>query len=110
VVARGDHVDARAEEELGGGCSQAHPAGKVLAVGRDEIDPASAAQVGQERLDREAAGLADDVADQQDAAGAGRARRIPVGGVAEADAAMLAYFAYSTARVSRITVTLIWPG
>ena len=50
--------------------------------------------------------------------GAVRARRVAVGRVAQARAIAAGrprgvgprYFAYSTARVSRITVTLIWPG
>ena len=63
---------------------------------------------GQERLDGEPAGLADEVADHQDPADApGRRVRVaawPAGG------GHARYLAYSTARVSRMTVTLIWPG
>ena len=96
-----------------------HAARDVLAVGGDEVDPALVAEPGQRLLDGDAAGLADDVADHQDPARAGRARRVAVGRVAEPVATGSAvaacvtgprYFAYSTARVSRITVTLIWPG
>ena len=90
---------------------QAHPAGQVLAVGRHEVDAARGAQVRDEGLlDGQPAGLADHVADHQDPAGAGGAGGVAVGRVPEADATWLAYFAYSTARVSRMTVTLIWPG
>jgi hypothetical protein len=90
---------------------EAHPAGQVLAVRGDEVDPPLGADPGQDLLDGQAAGLPDDVADEQDATGARRPRRGSVGRVAEDRPADLAgYFAYSTARVSRMTVTLIWPG
>jgi hypothetical protein len=77
------------------------------------------AQTGQDRLDGQPPRLADHVADQQHPARARGARRIPVDRVPEpratdrvvrAVARGSAYFAYSTARVSRMTVTLIWPG
>ena len=42
VVAGRDHVDAGREERLGGRRRQAHAAGDVLAVGRDEVDAALA--------------------------------------------------------------------
>jgi len=76
-------------------------------------------------LDGEAAGLADDVADHQDPERAVRPRRVAVRGIAGAGSYAVpislaptvtrrptspGYFAYSTARVSRMTVTLIWPG
>ena len=48
--------------------------------------PRSSRRLGQQRLDGGPAGLADEVADHQDAAGAGRARRVAVGRVAEAGA------------------------
>jgi hypothetical protein len=129
VVAGRDDVDAGGEEGLGGRFGQAHATGEVLAVGGDEVDAALVAQCRQQLLDGQPAGLADDVADEQDPARPRRARRIAVRLVAEAGPAervgarrRLArpavgrpgvgggYFAYSTARVSRMTVTLIWPG
>ncbi len=94
------------EHGLGRGRGQAHAAGHVLAVGGDEGDVALVPELRQERLDGQPAGPADEVADHQDAAGApacgreGRAGGRGHGG----------YLAYSTARVSRMTVTLIWPG
>ena len=80
--------------------------------------PTLVAQGRQGLLDGLPAGLADDVADHQDPERAGgRARRHrgePVGGADLLDVATRrlrsGYFAYSTARVSRMTVTLIWPG
>jgi hypothetical protein len=115
VVARGDDVDAAAEEDLGGCDGQPEAAGEVLAVGRDEVDPPFRPEVRQDPLEGQPARLADDVADEEDAAGSRWTRGIAVGRVAEPgppDGAVAepGYFAYSTARVSRITVTLIWPG
>ena len=63
---------------------QAHAPGHVLAVRRHEVDAAVLAQAGQHLLHRDAAGLADEVADHQDAARPVRSRRIAVGGVPEA--------------------------
>jgi hypothetical protein len=117
VVARRDDVDAVREQRLRRRHRQAHPAREVLAVGGHEVDPALVAQGRQQLLDRETPRLADEVADHQHAARTGRARRVAVGRVAHARRVGAAghgvgsgYFAYSTARVSRITVTLIWPG
>ena len=98
VIARGDDIHARPVERLGGGRGEAHPSGQVLAVGGDEVHAVEIPQAGELPLDGLAARPADHVADHQDPAGAARPR---VGH---------AYFAYSTERVSRITVTLIWPG
>ena len=79
---------------------EAHAAGEVLAVGGHEVDARRGAQPGRIALDGLAPRLPDDVADHQDPAGrAARAGRSPS-----------PYFAYSTDRVSRMTVTLIWPG
>ena len=47
VIPRGDHVDARVEHRLGRGGGQAHAAGYVLAVGRDEVDVLLTAKTGQ---------------------------------------------------------------
>ena len=63
---------------------EAHPAGHVLAVGRDEVDAALLAELGQEALDGDPAGLADQVADHQHATRAPWARGVAVGRVAEA--------------------------
>ena len=63
---------------------QAHPARHVLAVGGHEVDAALVAQRRQDLLDRDPAGLADHVADHQDAARAVRARGVAVGGIAKA--------------------------
>ncbi len=116
VVAARDHVHAGREQRLGRPDGQPHAAGEVLAVGGDEVDAALLAEAGQHLLHGEPARLADDVADHEDPAGARRPRRVAVGRVAEPGAlaaaghAALPYFANSTARVSRMTVTLIWPG
>ena len=122
VVAGRDDVHAVRQERLGGRRGEAHAAGHVLAVGRDEVDAAFVAQSGQERLHGRPSGLADEIADHQDATGPRRAGRIPVGGIAESGlpdrpdvgrgiaVGHCGYFANSTARVSRMTVTLIWPG
>ena len=81
VVARGDHVDAGAEDRVGRGRRQAHPAGDVLAVRGDEVDPALLAQPRQHLLDGHATRLADHVADHQHAAAppAAAARRRSAG-------------------------------
>ena len=118
VVAARDDVDPGREHGLRGRWREAHAACHVLAVGGHEVDPALLAEPGQHALDRLAAGLADQVADHQHAACSGWPGRAPVRWVAEARPAEWSggrlavgpYFAYSTARVSRITVTLIWPG
>ncbi len=80
--------------------------------------PAFLAELAQDRLHGDPAGLADQVPDHQDPAGTRRPRDVAVGRIAEARPAdrmgravvAASYFAYSTARVSRMTVTLIWPG
>ena len=113
VVAGGDDVHAGGQDRVGGRRGQPHPAGDVLAVGGHEVDAARLAQLREQPLDRLAAGLADHVADHQDTAGALRPWRVAVRDVPEArppDGGGRVYFAYSTARVSRMTVTLIWPG
>ena len=115
---RRDDVDAGRQEAVRGRRRQAHAAGHVLAVGGHEVDAALLAQLAEDRFDGDPAGLADHVADHQDAAGARRPRAVAVGRIAQASPAdrpghaLVAgsYFAYSTARVSRMTVTLIWPG
>ena len=86
VIARGDDVDAMGEQRVGGRWRQAHPAGEVLAVGGDEVDRALLAEGRNEGLDREPAGLADDVTDHEHATGAGGSRGPAVGGIAEPDA------------------------
>ena len=65
----------------------AEAAGHVLDVDHDVVDPVLVDQLRQQALQRLAPGLADHVADEQQL-----------------------HRAYSTARVSRMTVTLIWPG
>ena len=81
---RRDDVDAGGQDRVRRRRRQAHPAGDVLAVGGDEVDAALVAQAGQDLLDRDPAGLADHVADHQDAARPLRARGVAVGRVAEA--------------------------
>ncbi len=75
------------------------------------------AQRRQRLFQRHAPGLADDVADHQHAqgvpTGSFRDQRQQVRGERPGDGPPIVrggYFAYSTARVSRMTVTLIWPG
>src|SRR5262245_60579191 len=63
------------------------PAGHVLAIGGREVDAAFLAEPGQELLDGDAAGLADQVADHQDPQGAGRSWRVAVRRVAGARSA-----------------------
>ena len=102
-----------AKQRVRGRRRQAHATGDVLAVGGHEVDAARLAETRQQLLDGLPARLADQVADHQHPAGAGWSRGIAIGGVPEsgqADRGGSAYFAYSTARVSRMTVTLIWPG
>ena len=80
--------------------------------------PRVVAELGQGALERDATGLADDVADHEHPE---RARRRALGHrgqevgserppAARAGPRDAAHFAYSTARVSRMTVTLICPG
>ena len=82
---------------------QAHPAGDVLAVGRDEVDAALLAELRQDLLDRDPAGLADHVADHQHAAGARRPGRVAVGRVAEARRRRWR-------RAARVVVMAAWQG
>ena len=95
------------EELLGGGWREAATAGGVLAVGDDEVDvSARDLSFGQHGRDGAAAQLADDVADQEHVE-----RHVP--SLTRADRAhgsSMRYFAYSTERRSRMTVTLTWPG
>src|SRR5437660_1924208 len=90
VVARGQHVGALLEHLLGHRPRHAEAAGGVLAVHHAEVDRVLLAQARQVLRQRGAPGLAEDVADHQDVHGH--------------------YLATSTARVSRITTTLMWPG
>ena len=83
VVARRDDVNAGLEQRLGGRRREPHPAGDVLAVGGDEVDPPLVADPRQRLLDRDPPGLPDDVADHQDPGGAVRARRVAVGRIAQ---------------------------
>jgi hypothetical protein len=87
VVAGRDDVDPGGQDRLGGRWGQAHPAGNVLAIRRDEIDPALVAEFGQEPLDGDPTRLADEVTDHQDAARARRSRRVAVRGVAQTGSA-----------------------
>ena len=48
------------EERSGGGHREAHPAGHVLAVGGDEVDPSLLAQTVELTLERLSSGLADE--------------------------------------------------
>jgi hypothetical protein len=88
VVAGGPHVhraDLELGEDLGG---DAEAAGRVLDVGDHEVDPLAVDELLEVVGHRLAAGRPHDVADEQQSG----------------------HLAYSTARVSRITVTLICPG
>jgi hypothetical protein len=115
VVAGRDDVDAGRQQRLRDRDRQSHAAGEVLAVRGHEVDAALLSQRGQQLLDGDAARLADDVADDEDPARAGRSWRVAVRRVPQSRApdgrfaggAVRGYLAYSTARVSRITVTLI---
>jgi hypothetical protein len=83
VVPGRDDVDAGIEQRPGGRFGQPGAARDVLAVRDDEVDPALVAQASELALDRLPTWLADDVADEQDATGAGPARRVAVGRRAE---------------------------
>ena len=124
VVAAGDDVHAGVEERMRAvDDREAHAAGQVLAVGGHEVDAALLAQRrDQRRSSATRPGLADDVADHQHAHDAW-ARRAPAARGSRSAARTCratrrssapisgqGYLAYSTARVSRMTVTLIWPG
>ncbi len=112
VVAQGEDVDARLDQLLVGADGQARAARGVLGVADDQVELPAVDQPRQDLADDLAAGRADDVADEQDLQGhergfqAVRARRDRNNSRAErADQR-----AYSTARVSRRTVTLTSPG
>jgi len=65
VVAAGDDVDAGGEDLFGGARGDAGAAGGVLAVGHDEVEGVARPQLREQELDGAAAGLADDVSDEQ---------------------------------------------
>ena len=65
MVAERDRVGAGGEELLADRLGDAEPAGGVLAVDDDEIEPPARAQARQAVDQRRAAGAADDVADEQ---------------------------------------------
>jgi hypothetical protein len=85
VVARGPDIDREPVELLEHLGGDAEAAGDVLGVGDDEVDPLAIHQALDVSLDGASPRAAHDVADEQDPN----------------------HLAYSTARVSRITVTLI---
>lgn len=64
MVAAGDDIDAGGKNLPGGFEGNARTAGGVLPVGDDKIQAGLLAQFRQERFDRVASGLADDVADE----------------------------------------------
>src|SRR5438093_1515510 len=112
VVAAGDHVRAQAFELRRDLRGQAEPARGVLAVEDGEVRPQLLFQLGKDRLDRFAAGVADHVGDEEDLE---LVVRHPLILVEKEKREPLRtpsgdYFAYSTALVSRTTVTRIWPG
>jgi hypothetical protein len=84
MVARRDDVHAGGQERIGGRRRETHPARDVLAVGGHEVDAALLAQVVDQLLDGDPAGLADQVADHQDATGAARSWGVAVRRIAEA--------------------------
>src|SRR5439155_9484176 len=91
VVAGGQHVGPLLERLLGDLRRDAEAAGGVLDVDHAEVDGVGLAQPGQELGEGGASGLAEHVAHHE-------------------DVNRVAYFATSTARVSRMTTTLMWPG
>ena len=95
MVAGGNDVDTGVEQLFGHLERDAETGGGVLAVANDEIDLVFIPEAGQVFPNGLPSGSSNDVADHQDAHGV----------VGEAP-----YRAYSTARVSRMTMTLIWPG
>lgn len=94
MIACGNDIYSGIQQFLGGGWGQACPAGDILAVRDDEITRQLLSQFRQERRDRLSAGFADHVPDDKRPQMRYRS----------------AYLAISTARVSRTTVTFIWPG
>src|SRR5262249_51830651 len=89
VVPAGDDVDARLEQLVGLHGHEPAAPGQILAVGDYAVDELLAAVLADALDDDRAAGLPDHVADCQDAD---------------------FHRAYSTNRLSRITVTRISPG
>ncbi len=67
VVAAGDDVDAAGQQLVRERRREAHPGCDVLAVGDDEVEVELVPEVRQRMADRDAPGLADDVADHPDA-------------------------------------------
>src|SRR5207247_7502280 len=112
MVAAGDHVSARPLElsrDLG---RQAEAPGCVLAVEDREVGAQLLLKRRQDRLDGVPAGMADNVGDEQDLQLL-RGHSLIFGQKkrgARFRAPLIGYFAYSTALVSRTTVTRIWPG
>ena len=109
MVAGGDHVGAGSFDllyELGG---ESKPGRRVLSVDHRKVRFQLALQPRQDRLDRLTPRMSDDVRDEQDPELV-RAHRSIVGkNKREPDcrAPLESYFAYSTALVSRTTVTRI---
>ena len=66
MVAAGDHIHAGGKDfRRHFGCD-AVAAGRILAIGNDEIERVLFTQLGQERFDGPASGLAHDIADEED--------------------------------------------
>ena len=93
VVAAGEDIHPLVQEEVGHLGGDADAAGGVFAVGHHQVDEIAVHRPGQEFFHRPAARGPDDIADEQDIHGLTPPQR-----------------AYSTDRVSRMTVTLICPG
>ena len=91
VVAGGHHVHALLEEGPRDQRRDPEARGRVLHVDHRQVGLVLLLELGQQHLDRAPARLAEDVAHAD-------------------DGERLGHLATSTARVSRITTTLMWPG
>src|SRR5439155_14450159 len=96
VVPRGHHVDAAVQEAAGQGRRHPEPGRRILDVGDHEVSVELRPEAGQDGEQRAPPGLAEHVTDADHRH---RLQRLAP-----------FYRAYSTARCSRITVTLMWPG
>ena len=112
VVAARDHVRTRAFQLGRDLACQAKATRRVLAVEDREVGPQLLLEAWKQGFDGFPSGMSDNIGDEQNLELALRHHLILVEKEkgARFRAPLVGYFAYSTALVSRTTVTRIWPG
>jgi hypothetical protein len=108
MVAGGDDMRSKIEEFPGDIHGQSETGGSVFPIDHDEVDRMHIHEAVKPPGKGQPAGAANDISDEKnfqriDSVTRGERKKVALDLV-------FVYFAYSTARVSRMTLTLIWPG